>query len=92
MSACHVESLIERGVLPLEANLDDRQPRAPDRVTPSESETNIVAPLSPAGIVDAILAVGRQRRSLLGEVRSALLSGDDTKALRLARQLCGLQE
>jgi len=43
-----------------------------------------------SGIVDAILEVGRQRAALLEEMRSALESGDDSKALNLARQLCGL--
>jgi hypothetical protein len=43
-----------------------------------------------SGIVDAILEVGRQRAALLGQLRSALESGDDSKALNLARQLCGL--
>ena len=44
-----------------------------------------------SGIVDAILEVGRQRVALLGQLRSALESGDDSKALNLARQLCGLE-
>jgi hypothetical protein len=43
-----------------------------------------------AGVVDAILEVGRQRGALLEQLRAALQSGDDTKALNLARQLCGL--
>jgi hypothetical protein len=43
-----------------------------------------------AGIVDAILEVGKQRAALLGKLRVALESGDDSKALLLARQLCGL--
>jgi hypothetical protein len=43
-----------------------------------------------AGIVDAILEVGKQRAILLGKLRAVLESGDDSKALLLARQLCGL--
>ena len=43
-----------------------------------------------AGVVDAILEVGRQRRTLLENLRAALESGDEPKALRFARQLCGL--
>jgi len=43
-----------------------------------------------AGIVDAILEVGKQRAALLEKLRAALESGDDPKALLLARQLCGL--
>jgi hypothetical protein len=48
------------------------------------SEQNI------AGVVDAILEVGRQRAALLEQLRVALQSGDDPKALSLARRLCGL--
>lgn len=44
-----------------------------------------------AGVVDAILEVGRQRGALLEQLRAALQSGDDPKALRLARTLCGLE-
>lgn len=44
-----------------------------------------------AGIVDAILEVGRQRAALLEELRAALESRDDSKALQLARRLCGLE-
>jgi conjugal transfer/entry exclusion protein len=47
--------------------------------------------LSVAGVVDAILEIGHQRRSLLSSLRSALESGDSAQALILARQLCGLQ-
>jgi hypothetical protein len=43
-----------------------------------------------SGIVDAILEVGRQRNSLLSQLRSALQSGQDDVALVLARQLCGI--
>jgi hypothetical protein len=48
--------------------------------------------LSMTGIVDAILEVGHQRQALLGQVRSALMSGNDAEALRCARQLCGLPD
>lgn len=44
-----------------------------------------------SGVLDAILETGRQRHGLLKELRSALQSGSDQEALRLARQLCGLQ-
>lgn len=47
-------------------------------------------PVSLNGVVDAILEVGRQRKALLDQLRSALQSGNDAEALRLARQLCGL--
>jgi hypothetical protein len=43
------------------------------------------------GVIDAILEVGRQRKGVLDKLRMALESGDDSGALELARQLCGLQ-
>jgi hypothetical protein len=43
------------------------------------------------GVVDAILEVGRQRKAVLDQLRAALQSGDNSQALNLARQLCGLQ-
>lgn len=51
--------------------------------------TNL-AQMSRAGVVDAILEVGRRRNSLFGELRSALVSGNDSTAIGVARQLCGL--
>lgn len=42
------------------------------------------------GLVDAILEVGRERKTLLDQLRSALKSGNDAEALRFARKLCGL--
>jgi hypothetical protein len=47
--------------------------------------------LNITGAVDAILEVGRQRKVVLDQLRTALQSGDDSQALDLARQLCGLQ-
>ena len=52
--------------------------------------SGIPFPSSFSGVVEAILSVGSQRRSLLAALRSALLSGNVTEALLLARQLCGL--
>jgi hypothetical protein len=43
-----------------------------------------------AGVVDAILKVGRERNALLDKMRAALEKGNDCHALNLARQLCGL--
>jgi uncharacterized protein YpiB (UPF0302 family) len=57
----------------------------------SAADTSVTAvPMSLSGVVDAILEVGRQRKSLLDQMRSALQSKDNAKALQLARQLCGL--
>src|ERR1700722_434035 len=54
------------------------------------STTKGAAEGSLSGVVDAILEVGRERKSLLDQMRSALLSSNDAEALRFARQLCGL--
>jgi hypothetical protein len=54
----------------------------------SRSITNCESDIS--GIVDAIVEVGRQRKMLLDQMRSALESGDGEKALAFARRLCGL--
>ncbi|SRR5712691_8147957 len=43
-----------------------------------------------SGVTDAILEVGRQRKALLSQMRSALQSRDTEKVLTLARQICGL--
>jgi hypothetical protein len=45
---------------------------------------------SPYGAVEAILEVAKQRKTLLDQLRATLESGNDTAALRFARQLCGL--
>jgi len=45
---------------------------------------------SVAGIVDAILAIGSQRKALLAHLRVALESGQEREALILSRRLCGL--
>jgi len=45
-----------------------------------------------SGLVDAILGVGRERKALLDQLRASLESGNDTEALRFARQYCGLTD
>jgi hypothetical protein len=52
----------------------------------------VATPTSLSGVVDAILEVNRQRKSLLDQLRAALQSGKDAEALQLARQFCGLPE
>jgi hypothetical protein len=47
-------------------------------------------PVNISGAVDAILEVGRQRKAVLEKLRAALQSGNDSQALDVARQLCGL--
>jgi hypothetical protein len=42
------------------------------------------------GVIDAVLEVGRQRKAVLTQLRAALQSGNDSGALELARQLCGM--
>jgi hypothetical protein len=48
------------------------------------------SPMSISGVVDSILEVGNRRKALLGLLRSALASSNDSEALGFARQLCGL--
>lgn len=48
------------------------------------------SPMSISGAVDSILEVGNRRKALLGLLRSALVSSNDSEALGFARQLCGL--
>lgn len=43
-----------------------------------------------SGIMDAILEIGRQRSTLLADLRVALESGKEKEALNFARRLCGL--
>ena len=43
-----------------------------------------------SGIVDVILEVGRQRNTLLAQLRVALELGKEREALNFARRLCGL--
>lgn len=43
------------------------------------------------GLVNAALEISMRRRAVLGLMREALESGDEGRALELARQLCGLE-
>jgi hypothetical protein len=45
-----------------------------------------------AGVFEAALEVGRRRRDLLEQMRKALENHNDQEALRLAKQLCGLED
>jgi len=66
-------------------------PPAPDSRLESFVDAQVVAaPIAVSGVVDAIVEVSRQRKSLLNQLRSVLQSGNNAKALQLARQLCGL--
>lgn len=42
------------------------------------------------GVLDAALEIARRRRNTLARLRAALEQGDDTEALKLARELCGI--
>jgi len=46
---------------------------------------------SMAGTVDAILKVGEERNRLLHQMRTALIEGNDSDALKFARCYCGLE-
>ncbi len=80
---------MEHGILPLDASIREPRTEHSGDVRCIESTTKTV-PLSLPGLVDAILEVSRQRKTMLDQVRSALLSGNDLEALQLARKLCGL--
>jgi hypothetical protein len=41
--------------------------------------------------VDAILEIAERRAALVGEMRDALEAGDEPRALRLARKVCGIE-
>jgi hypothetical protein len=82
----------DRGSPPGLLLTDPVERRGPDRSGSPESWATLPNRSSAGVIVDAILAVGRQRKALLGQVRSALLAGKETEALRLTHQLCGLPE
>jgi len=43
-----------------------------------------------AGLVDALIDIGRERARILEAMKAALLSGDDAEALERARELTGL--
>jgi hypothetical protein len=80
-------SPMEHGILLFDAS----EPRSegPGNVRYAESMTK-AGSFPVTGLVDAILEVSRQRKAILDQVRSALLSGNDAEALRFARKLCGL--
>ena len=61
-----------------------------EQTEPTFSMARDVRQMSRSGVLDAILEVSKQRTSLLGQLRSALLSGNDSEALGFARRLCGL--
>lgn len=44
-----------------------------------------------AGILDVALAIAERRRNVLSRLRAALEAGQDAEALKLARELCGLE-
>ena len=45
-----------------------------------------------SGVLDAALEISRERRETLANLRSALESGNDNEALKLAKELCGLTD
>ncbi|HEY6371125.1 MAG TPA: hypothetical protein VIX37_11140 [Candidatus Sulfotelmatobacter sp.] len=42
--------------------------------------------------LDVIVTLARKRADMVGEMRAALLAGDNELALRLARKVAGLEE
>jgi len=45
-----------------------------------------------AGLLDAAMNIAVERRKVLGQMRDALIAGDDPTALKCARRLCGLRD
>jgi hypothetical protein len=45
-----------------------------------------------AGVMEAAQEIARARRDLLARMRAALKAGNDSEALKFARELCGLDE
>jgi hypothetical protein len=43
------------------------------------------------GVLDAALEIGRQRLDILQRMKAAFDRGDETEALRLGKELCGLE-
>jgi hypothetical protein len=82
-------SPMKHPILPLDVSLSEPRTEHREDVRCTESRPKTV-PLSAPGLVDAILEVSRQRKTILDQVRSALLSGNDVEALQFARKLCGL--
>jgi len=91
-------SAIDRGYRQLSNSSEAAEPQECGGLVPNtkvgrppELESDKVLPaISLSGIVDAIQEVGLQRKVLLDQLRSALESGNDAEALRIARKYCGL--
>jgi hypothetical protein len=67
--------------------------RAGPTISNSSEKSNTVSnseALSGAGLVDAILEIGRERQRIMEAMKAALLRGDDDAALEHARELTGL--
>lgn len=60
------------------------RPNIPKPCTASDAEVN------PAGLVDALIAIGRERQRIMDAMKAALRRGDDVAALAHARELTGL--
>jgi hypothetical protein len=44
------------------------------------------------GLLDVALAIGRKRNEVLHRMRSAFERGDDAEALKLGKELCGIED
>ncbi|HLY62880.1 MAG TPA: hypothetical protein VKV95_19210 [Terriglobia bacterium] len=56
------------------------------------SETETEADPSLNGLVEVALEIASRRRETLKQLRAALESGNNSEALNLAKELCGLHE
>ena len=49
-----------------------------------------MASASKSALIEAALEIAQERREIMAKLRAALESGNDTRALELARELCGV--
>jgi hypothetical protein len=67
--------------------------RAGPTISNSSEKSNAVSnseAFSGAGLVDALLEIGRERQRIMEAMKAALLRDDDEAALEHARELTGL--
>ena len=78
---------------PAEGNADSVRPGWAKKVAiPKASVDSGREGHSISGIVDAILEVGLERRGILDQLRTALVTDDNELSMKLARKLCGLSD
>jgi hypothetical protein len=59
-------------------------------ITNSRKKSNAAFPSTNAGVVDVLIEIGQERARILEAMKEALVRGDDSEALELARDLTDL--